>query len=114
MENAEAMRTASWTSASLAPAAVAASTSAAVRPQRVAPDGPGDVEQRPHLGVEAVGRAVLDHVDRPAPGRRRALAFSSSAVANAPWESMQKKQSFAAETAVASISRSCRRSVAPG
>jgi hypothetical protein len=31
---------------------------------------------------------------------------ASSAFANAPCESMQKKQSFAAETAVASISRS--------
>ena len=35
-------------------------------------------------------------------------SVSSSAVANAPCESMQKKQSFAADVAVASISRSAR------
>ena len=43
-----------------------------------------------------------------------APAVSRSAVANAPCESMQKKQSFAADTAVASISRWARVSVAPG
>ena len=54
---------------------------------RLAADGPGDVEQRLHLGVQAMRCAVLDDVD----DRRQlggAIAFQQRA-ANAPWESMQ-------------------------
>ena len=62
------MSTASWTSASDAPAAWAAATSAAVSSRGSRADGSGDVEEGLHLGVEAVGRSDLDRVDQ-----RRAL-----------------------------------------
>ena len=80
---------------------------------RVSADGAGDVQQRLHLGVEAIGRADLDRVEQRRPARARPRA-PSRAVACAAWESMQKKQSLPADTAVASISRSCARDRRPG
>ena len=59
------MRTASWTSASVAPACGRRRDVGGGQVERLAPDGPGDVEQRLHLVVEAVGRAELDR-RRPA------------------------------------------------
>ena len=59
IENAAAMSTASWTSASVAPASWAAATSSAVRSRGSPLDGPGDVEQGPHLGVEPSEEPVL-------------------------------------------------------
>ena len=61
------MSTASWTSASLAPAAWAAATSSGRELAGVAAHGPGDVEERLHLVVEPVGRAELDDVDQRQP-----------------------------------------------
>jgi hypothetical protein len=64
IENADAISTASWTSASLAPAARARGDVGGGQLEAVPADRPGDVEQGLHLGVEALGRALLDLVDQ--------------------------------------------------
>ena len=58
------MSTASWTSASVAPGRVRRRDVGGGEVARLASDRPRDVEQRAHLGVEALGRPDLDRVDQ--------------------------------------------------
>jgi hypothetical protein len=103
IEKPAAMRTASWTSPSVAPASCAACTSSAV-----------SASGSPRTVRAMCSRAcIFGSKPSDEPCRTSSSSGASSvvpcrcitAVAKALCESMQKKQSFAAETAAASVSR---------